>query len=115
MLKFRLNDQELRVDFAENAAVAALTEQCARQNLTIRLHRYGGFEQVGDLPFALPAADQRISAGPLEIMLYQGNKLVIFYGSNTWEYTPIGRISNLSAQELTELLSSHDATLFVYH
>ena len=43
-------------------------------------------------------------------MLYQSNKIVIFYGSNTWSYTKLGHI-NLSQSELTNILGISDVTI----
>ena len=37
------------------------------------------------------------SAG--DIVLYNGNNIVMFYGSNSWSYTRIGKIDDLSDWE----------------
>lgn len=34
-----------------------------------------------------------------DIVLYSGNQMVIFYGSNSWSYTKIGKIGDLSGWE----------------
>lgn len=39
------------------------------------------------------------------MVLYQGNSLVIFYGSNSWSYTRLGRLDDASTRErVLELL-----------
>ena len=44
-------------------------------------------------------------------MLYAGNQIVVFYGSNSWAYTRLGRITDRSAEELTALLGSGDVVI----
>lgn len=44
-------------------------------------------------------------------MLYSGNQLVIFFGSNTWSYTMLGHIEGLSEQELSALLGPDSVTV----
>ena len=73
--------------------------------LTIRMSDYGGWEKVGDLPHTIVRADRQLTARPGDIMLYQGRSVVIFYGDNSWAYTPLGKIVNTSASAVKELLS----------
>ena len=60
---------------------------------------YGGFEKVGPLGQSLPTSNSQTTTQSGDIVLYQGNQVVIFYGSNTWSYTRLGRIDNLSGWE----------------
>ena len=43
-------------------------------------------------------------------MLYAGSSLVIYYGSNTWAYTPLGRITDKTGPELEALLGGEGVT-----
>ena len=43
-------------------------------------------------------------------MLYSGNQIVVFYGSNSWSYTMLGHI-DLPAQKLAELLSNGNVVI----
>lgn len=72
---------------------------------------YGGFEQVGSLGMTLPRNDTRITTAAGDIVLYSGNQMVVFYGSNTWAYTRLGKITDKTDQELTQLLSGGDVTI----
>lgn len=81
-----------------------------RNGLTINMHMYGGFEQVGSIGSTLPSADTRITTIPGDIVLYSSNQIVIFYDSNTWTYTKLGHI-NLSKSELTDLFGDEDVVL----
>ena len=79
--------------------------------MTIQMSKYGGFEQVGDLGKDYTADDKMIIAEAGDIMLYLGNKIVVYYDSNTWEYTRLGKIKNLDKAELTRLLDGKDVKL----
>ena len=72
---------------------------------------YGGFEQVGPIGKDLPREDRQTTTQAGDIVLYSGNQLVIFYGSNSWAYTRLGKIVDKSASKLTELLGSGDAAV----
>lgn len=97
-------ERRVSVTMAQNAAARALTERVARQGKVVyTAEDYGGFEKVGALGFLLPADDVPITTQPGDIMLYEGDRLVLFYGSNRWSYTPIGRIEGLSQVALAEL------------
>lgn len=99
------------VTWEDNKAVEDLKE-LARSGLSISMSKYGGFEQVGAIGKSLSADDKEITTSPGDIMLYSGDKLVVFYGSNTWDYTRLGKIE-LSKKELTELLGNDDVTIIL--
>ena len=85
--------------FAENIGAQALKELLAGGDITIQMRDYGGFEKVGPLGQSLPTSNSPTTTQSGGIVLYQGNQVVIFYGSNTWSYTRLGRIDNLSGWE----------------
>ena len=95
----------------DNEATRELTSLLEKGDITIRMSDYGGFEKVGELPQSLPTSNSRITTAPGDIMLYQGNNIVIFYGSNSWSYTPIGKIDGATASDVKEFLGSGDITL----
>ncbi len=72
---------------------------------------YGGFEQIGPIGESLPREDRQTTTQPGAVVLYSGNQLVVFYGSNSWAYTRLGRIADKSASELSELLGSGGAAI----
>ena len=78
----------------------------AAQNgvIEVSASRYGGFEQVGSLPQSFSRNDVQTTTQPGDIVLYSGNQLVIFFGSNSWRYTRRGHIEGLFTDELTALL-----------
>ena len=108
-LVLKKDNTEVDVFWADNNSVKALKE-LAKDGLTINMNKYGGFEQVGSLGKTLPSADTRITTTAGDIVLYSSNQIVIFYDSNTWEYTKLGHIS-LSKSELVDLLADEDVTI----
>ena len=108
-LTLKIGDTEVDVNWLDNDSVTAL-KKLAKDGLTIEMHMYGGFEQVGSLGTSITSTDIRITTSPGDIVLYSSNQIVIFYDSNTWEYTKLGHI-NLSKSELVDLLSDEDVTI----
>lgn len=109
-LTLSVDGTRLRVKWENNSSVSALKKLAAEGNLTIDAHQYGGFEQVGSLPQRIESNDVHMTAEPGDIMLYSSNSVVVYYGTNTWAYTKLGHIENLSEAELQELLSGETVT-----
>ena len=110
-LQMTIGNTPASVDWEDNAAVQALTELCRNHALTIQMSMYGGFEQVGSIGTDLPQNDVQTTTSSGDIVLYSGNQMVVFYGSNTWAYTRLGRITDKTQAELTELLSNGNVTI----
>lgn len=110
-LRMTIGDTPVSVAWEDGDAVEALRELCREKPLTIEMSMYGGFEQVGSIGTALPTADRQTTTSPGDIVLYSGDQLVVFYGSNTWAYTRLGHITDQTTQELTHLLSNGDVTI----
>ena len=106
-MKLIIDDKVVPVTWEQNASTAALQKLLP---LTIKMSPYGGFEQVGDIGQNITSADKQITTQYGDIVLYAGNKLVIFYGSNSWAYTRLGHI-DMSKQELTALLNRDGVTV----
>ena len=112
-LRMTIGDTPVSVAWEDGDAVEALRELCREKPLMIDMSMYGGFEQVGSIGTALPTADRQTTTSPGDIVLYSGDQLVVFYGSNAWAYTPLGHITDQSDSELTELLSNGDTTVTI--
>ena len=108
-MKISVDNQELDVVWENNASVEAIKDIAP---LTIDMHRYGGFEQVGSIGQSIVSNDKRITTAPGDIVLYSSNQIVIFFGNNTWEYTKLGHI-NLSDSELNSLLNKENVSLTI--
>lgn len=104
-LTLTVNDRSFTATLADNSATEALKERLAQGTLEVRVEDYGDMEKVGSLGFSLPRTDRQTTTVPGDIMLYQGSSLVIFYGSNSWAYTPLAKVDGVSTrEEMLELL-----------
>ena len=93
----------------ENEAVNELVKMMEQGPVTIQMSDYSGFEKVGSLGTSLPASNRQTTTRAGDIVLYQGNQIVIFYGSNSWIYTRLGHIDDLTGWE--EALGSGEVTV----
>lgn len=98
----------------DNPSARAFAEALEGGVLEMKMQDYGGFEKVGDLPFTLPRSDEDISAGPGDIILYQGNKITVYYGTNRWHFTRLAHIPDAAEKGLKEALGSGEVTLRFY-
>ena len=110
-LKLVIGDTRVSVAWEDNESVEALKELVKDGPLTVRMSMYGGFEQVGPLGTSLVRNDVQTVTSAGDIVLYAGSQIVVFYGSNSWAYTRLGRIADKSAAELKELLGNGDVVL----
>ena len=108
-LVLSINATVLDVQWEENETVAELIAYVQNENIMVNTTRYGGFEQVGSLPQRFSRNDAQMITGPGDIVLYSGNQLVLFFGSNSWSYTKLGHIKGMSAEELSEPLGADSA------
>ncbi|MBQ2591750.1 MAG: hypothetical protein II567_00535 [Candidatus Riflebacteria bacterium] len=111
MLSMKIGNASVQVDWENNNSVSSLKELCKSKTLTITMHMYGGFEQVGSIGSSLPTNDKQMTTTSGDIVLYSGNQIVVFYGSNSWSYTKLGKITNKTDDELSELLGKGNVTL----
>ena len=109
-MRMKINGTSVTVAWEDNESVAAL-RGLAADGLTIQMSMYGGFEQVGPIGQRLPSNDIQTATTSGDIMLYSSNQLVVFYGSNSWAYTRLGKITDKTPEEMRELLSNGDVTI----
>lgn len=112
-LILKIDGQEVSVEWEDNDSVAALMELAAEAPITIQMSMYGGFEQVGPIGTSLPRNDVQTTTESGDIVLYSGNQIVVFYGSNSWAYTRLGHITDQDAEGLAALLGSEAVTLSI--
>ena len=94
------------MELARSDAARELKDRLSDGDVVFTADDYGGFEKVGSLGFSLPRSDERITTSSGDVMLYQGDNIVIFYGSNSWAYTPLGRIAGLDDAALESFLQA---------
>ena len=112
-MRLSIDGTEADVAWEDNRAVTELKALAADGPITVELHMYGGFEQVGPLGTSLTASDVQMTTEPGDIVLYAGDQVSIFYGSNTWAYTKLGHITDKTADEMTDLLGNRDASITI--
>lgn len=105
----QIGDSTFTATLENNAAVDDFVEMMNDAPVIIQMNDYSGFEKVGSLGADLPADDSRTTTHAGDVVLYNGNQIVIFYGSNSWSYTRIGKIDDLSGWE--DALGNGDVTV----
>ena len=108
-LTMKIGDREVDVAWEDNDSVKEL-KNLASSGLTIEMSMYGGFEQVGPIGRNIARDDKQTTTAPGDIVLYSGDSIVLFYGSNSWSYTRLGKI-NMKENELEEMLGNGDVTV----
>ncbi len=95
-MKIVVGEYEFRATFESNSSAQAFRQLLAQGPITIEMEDYGGFEKVGPLGTRLVRNDTSITTQPGDIILYQGNQITIYYGTNSWNFTRLARIQNVS-------------------
>lgn len=101
-----IGNQTLPVTLVKNNATEALMAALAANPITYEADDYGGFEKVGALGISLPTNNQQLTTQAGDVILYSGNQIVLFYGSNSWSYTRLGRIEYESLEQLKSFLKA---------
>lgn len=114
IMRLKIDETEVVVSWEDNEAVEALKKMTEKSPLTIKTSAYGGFEQVGSIGKSLPKNDHQTKTSAGDIVLYSGNQIVVFYGSNSWAYTRLGHIDNKTTKELEEMLDKDSVNLTLY-
>ena len=112
-IKISVSGKTLPVKIEDNEATKALVAALSEASITYEAHDYGGFEKVGPLGLTLPANNSQITTQPGDVILYSGNQIVLFYGSNTWSYTRLGKIQYESLDELKSFLKAGEGIISV--
>ena len=105
-IKLEINNYELTATLVDNSSTQALIEKLKESDITINMNDYANMEKVGQLDFSLPRNDQNITTESGDLILYQGNNFVIYYDTNNWSLTKLGKIDNIDKQQLKNILGS---------
>ncbi len=108
-MNVQVGDVVFSATLEENEAASALVEMMRESPVVIQMSDYSGFEKAGSLGTSLPASNSQTTTQTGDIVLYNGNQIVIFYGSNSWSYTRLGHIEDLTGWE--EALGRGDVTV----
>lgn len=108
-MKVQIGGSVFTATLEENDAVNALVAMMEEAPVVVEMNDYSGFEKVGSLGASLPTSDSQTTTRAGDIVLYNGSQIVIFYGSNSWSYTRLGRVDDLTGWE--EALGGDDVTV----
>lgn len=98
-MNVQVGDTIFTATLEDNAATRELVEMMKQEPVSINMSDYSGFEKVGPLGRSLTTENKQTTTSAGDIVLYSGNQIVMFYGSNSWSYTRIGKIDDLSGWE----------------
>ena len=112
-IKITVSGKSLPVRIEDNAATKALVAALRESSITYEADDYGGFEKVGALGRSLPTSNAQISTQPGDVILYSGNQIVLFYGTNSWSYTRIGKMEYGTLDELKTFLKAGQGKISV--
>lgn len=110
-MKLQIGDTTFTATLAENSSVDALKELMADGPLTLHMSDYANMEKGADLGVTLPQNNEQMNTQAGDIILYQGRTFVIYYDTNSWSLTPIGKIDDVDAEALRAALGTGDVTV----
>lgn len=111
MLVIEANGRRFYAVVEDNPSAEAFTEKLSSGAVELDMSDYGGFEKVGSLPWQLPRSDETFTTVPGDVILYQGDRLTIYYDENTWDFTRLARIASVTKEELLSALGEGDVTV----
>ena len=112
-IKISVGGKTIPIAIEDNNATMELVKVLRKAPVSYEANDYGGFEKVGNLGFSLPASDTQITTGPGDVILYSGNQIVLFYGTNSWSYTRIGKMEYGTLDELKAFLKAGQGMITV--
>ena len=103
-------NHKLIATLTNNSSATAFYELLKKGPLTVDMRDYGSFEKVGSLKTPLPRNDTQITTTAGDIILYQGNQITIYYDTNSWNFTRLGKVDGVTQAELKKILGKGDVT-----
>lgn len=107
----KANGKVFTAKFADNSSAAAFRELLEKGDLILDLSDYGSFEKVGPIGYTLPRNDEQVTTEPGDVILYQGSQITIYYDTNSWSFTRLGKIENTTRNELLSAFGNGDVTV----
>ena len=110
-LVLHLENRTLTATLEENSSAEALKELLREGPLTIHMRDFAGMEKVGSIGRRLPTNDRPVHAKPCDLILYTGDSFVIYYEPNSWNFTRLGRLDDITPEELRKVLGKGSVTV----
>ena len=108
MIYAHVGDETLIIKPEDNSSAEAFIELLKKGDITVAMHDYGNFEKVGSLGVSLPTNDEKITTEPGDVILYQGSQITIYYDTNTWSFTRLGKVQDLTPEQIRKVLGDGD-------
>ncbi len=111
MINIQVGKVIFTAELMKNSSAEAFAQKLAEGPLTVEMHDYGNFEKVGALGFDLPTNNEQITTEPGDVILYMGNQITIYYDTNSWNFTRLGKIQGVTKEELKSALGAGNVTV----
>jgi hypothetical protein len=108
MIQIEIGDTILTAVPENNSSAEAFLALLQEQPIKVQMSDYAEMEKVGTLGMDLPRNDTQISVGAGDVILYQGNQITIYYGTNSWNFTKLAHIEDATKESLLEVLGAGD-------
>ena len=112
-MNITINGKTVSCQLVDNSSTRALLAQLEKGDITYEADDYGNFEKVGYIGFNLPQNNESITTTAGDVILYQGNNICLYYGSNSWSFTRLGKIEGMSRDELRTFLNAGGGSVTV--
>lgn len=107
IMKVYCGNKSLNIELADNPSAKAFAEKLSNGDITVKMSDYGNFEKTGALGFDLPRSDENITSSAGDVILYLGNTIVIYYDTNSWNFTRIGKIPNMTRESMLDFFGGY--------
>ena len=111
MMNIEVNGSVLKVKLCDNSSAEAVKELLKKGPITMPMNDYAHMKKFGTFGQQLPQNDERITTRPGDVILSEGNLLVIYYAPNTWNFTRLGKVQDINADQLKEVLGKGNITV----
>lgn len=108
MIHIQIGEHTLKAELEDNSSARAFADLLAQGPVTVQMHDYAGMEKVGTLPTSLPQNNEQLHTVPGDLILYQGNSITIYYDTNSWSLTRLGKLQDVTQDELKDVLGTGD-------
>ena len=105
-MNITINGKTVSCQLVENSSTKALLAQLEKGDVTYEADDYGNFEKVGNIGISLPQNNESITTTAGDVILYQGNNICLYYDTNAWTFTRLGKIEGMSKDEIKTFLNA---------
>ena len=112
-MNITINGKTVSCQLIDNSSTRALLAQLEKGDITYEADDYGNFEKVGNIGFSLPQDNKSITTTAGDVILYQSNNICLYYDTNSWIFTCLGKIEGMSKDEIKTFLNAGEGSVKV--